>query len=168
MSTDPAPWILEGWQHPTLVRVDDGHHLRPIGADDVDLDFEAVTGSRERLWSIYGQAWGWPPADLTLEQDRLDLARHAEETAAHESFSYGLFPTDESAVLGCVYVDPPGRAGADADVSWWVVDELAGTDLERRLGDVVHRWVTEEWPLARPRFLGRDLSWDDWLALPEL
>ena len=40
-----------------------GHHLRPIRADDVDLDMVAVMGSRERLWSIYGEAWGWPPAD---------------------------------------------------------------------------------------------------------
>ena len=40
----------------------DGYHLRPIRASDVDLDMPAVMGSRERLWSIYGEAWGWPPA----------------------------------------------------------------------------------------------------------
>jgi hypothetical protein len=32
----------------------------------------------------------------------------------------------------------------------------------------VPRWVAEEWPLERPRYVGRDLSWDEWLALDEL
>src|SRR5690606_3636262 len=39
--------------------------------------------------------------------------------------TYALLPDGaESALLGCVYVDPPEKVGADADVSWWVVDDL--------------------------------------------
>jgi len=57
-----------------------GYHLRPITAADTDLDYPAVMGSRERLWSIYGQAWDWPPASMTYQQDRDDLARHEAET----------------------------------------------------------------------------------------
>lgn len=29
-------------------------------------------GSRERLWEKYGEAWGWPPAHMTLEADHDD------------------------------------------------------------------------------------------------
>jgi hypothetical protein len=65
-----SPWLPADWQHPTTARLATGHHLRPIRATDVDTDYVAVMGSRERLWSIYGQAWSWPPATMTLEEDR--------------------------------------------------------------------------------------------------
>jgi len=161
-------WLPETWQHPTYVPVGSDHHLRPIRATDVDLDMPAVMGSRERLWSIYGVAWGWPPAHMTHEMDREDLARHEAEIEAHESFNYALFDLDETVLLGCVYVDPPEKEGADAEISWWVVDELVGTDVERALDDLVPRWIASAWPLTAPRYVGRDLSWDQWLALPDL
>jgi hypothetical protein len=62
--------------------------------------------------------------------------------------------------------DPPERAGADADVCWWVIDDAVDTDLDRCLEEAVPRWVSEAWPFAMPRFIGRDLSWREWLALP--
>ena len=166
--TENTTWLPAGWAHPTRVPLPGGHHLRPIRATDVDLDLPAVMGSRDRLWSIYGVAWGWPPADMSLEADRADLARHEAEIEAHESFNYALFDADETALLGCVYVDPPERVGADAEISWWVVDPLVGSELERALDDFVPRWIAAEWPLSNPRYVGRDLTWDAWLELPEV
>ena len=113
-----------------------------MGAADTEIDYPAVMGSRERLWSIYGDAWGWPPAHMTPEQDRDDLAHHEREIAAHESFLYGLFEDDEAELLGCVYIDPPEKAGdVGAEVSWWVVDRLVGSDVERALDASVPRWL---------------------------
>lgn len=43
---------------------------------------------------------------------------HVEEMARNESFNYAIFDGDETALKGCLYIDPPGRGGADADVSW--------------------------------------------------
>jgi hypothetical protein len=37
--------------------------------------------------------------------------------------------------------------------------------VEAALDELVPRWVAEEWPLTRPRHVGRDLSWDAWVAL---
>lgn len=165
---EPGPWLPPDFVHPTHVALRGGHHLRPIRETDVDLDMVAVMGSQPRLWRIYGKAWGWPPADMTAEQDRADLARHAAEIEAHESFNYAVFDADETALLGCVYIDPPEKAGADAEISWWVVDEYVGTDLEAELDAFVPRWIAEGWPLAAPRYVGRDLTWDEWLALPDL
>lgn len=89
-------WLPEEFVHPTKVALGDGHyHLRPIRASDVELDMPAVMGSRERLWSIYGQAWGWPPADMTAEQDRQDLARHEAEAERHEAFNYAVLDASE-------------------------------------------------------------------------
>ena len=130
-----------------------GHHLRPIRGDDVDIDYPAVMGSRERLWSIYGAAWGWPPATMTLEQDRDDLVHHQQEIAAHDSFNYALLNEDESELLGCVYIDPASADDADADavVSWWVVDDLVGSEVERSLDALVPGWLERDWPFQKVR-----------------
>jgi RimJ/RimL family protein N-acetyltransferase len=160
-------WLPGDFQHPMRVAVSDGHHLRPIRVADTDLDYPAVMGSRERLWSVFGAAWRWPAATLTYEQDRADLARHEAEIAAHQSFNYALFDDAETALLGCVYIDPPEKAGADAEISWWVVDEKAGTGLQDALDELVPRWIGAAWPFSCPRYIGRDLSWADWLALAD-
>ena len=141
-------WLPDDFSLPERVDLPTGHHLRPIRADDVDIDFPAVMGSRERLWAKYGEAWGWPPADMSFEADREDLAHHEAEIAALETFNYALLDADETELLGCVYVDPPDArspAGADAIASWWVVDDAAGTELERVLDEFVPRWLAGPW-----------------------
>lgn len=165
MST--TPWLPQDWVPPHRVPLGPTHHLRPIRATDVDLDMAAVTGSQERLWSIYGEAWGWPPAHLTAEMDREDLAHHEAEMERRESFNYALFDAGETELLGCVYVEPAVKTGADAEVSWWVVDWLVGGAIEQALDAFVPRWVHETWPFRRPRLIGHDLTWADWLALPD-
>jgi hypothetical protein len=160
-------WLPAGVVHPQRVPVRGGCHLRPITAADIGLDYPAVMGSQQRLWSIFGQAWGWPTAELTRQQDLADLARHEAEIAACQSFNYALLDDAETVLLGCVYIDPPQKPGADAEICWWVVDQLAGSEPERELEAFVPRWIAQAWPFDRPRYLGRDLSWAEWLALPD-
>ena len=144
------------------------HHLRPIRATDVDLDMVAVMGSQARLWSVFGPAWEWPPASMTREQDRADLTRHEREIEAHESFNYALFDAPETKLLGCVYIDPPEKTGADAEISWWVVDELVGTATETALDQLVPHWIAAQWPFTTPRYIGHDITWEQWLELPDV
>ena len=146
------PWLPENWDHPRRVELPTGHHLRPIRAADVDLDMLAVMGSQERLWSIYGAAWGWPPVSMTREQDAADMQRHADEMETHESFNYALFDEAETELIGCVYIDPTDLAGADAEISWWVRNEYVGTEVEAALDALVPRWIAADWPLQLPRF----------------
>ena len=144
-------WLADSFQHPTRVELPTGHHMRPIRADDVEIDYPAVMGSRERLWEKYGEAWGWPPPTMTYEQDRADLARHEAEIAAQETFNYAVLDAAETALLGCVYIDPPEfgtQEGADAVVSWWVVDDAVGSELERALDDLIRGWLAETWGFA--------------------
>ncbi len=161
-------WLPEDFEHPLVVPVGDHHHLRPIRADDLELDLPAVLGSQPRLWSIFGEAWGWPPATMTAAQDREDLIRHEREIAAHESFNYALFDEAETELLGCVYIDPPEKVGADAEVSWWVRDEYVGSPVEAALDRMVPEWLAGAWPFTAVRFIGRDLTWQEWLALPDV
>jgi hypothetical protein len=105
-------------------------------------------GSRERLWAKFGEAWGWPPATMTYDDDKADLARHEAESAAQVTFAYALLDADESRLFGCAYVDPPDTrspSATDAVVSWWVVDDAVGTPLEAALDELVPRWMTDVW-----------------------
>jgi hypothetical protein len=141
-------WLPDGFQTPPRLDLPTGHHLRPIRADDVAIDYPAVMGSREALWARYGELWGWPPETMTYAQDRADLAQHEVEIEAQEAFNYAVLDAEESALLGCLYIDPPdlgARPGSDAFVSWWLVDDCAGSELERALADAVPRWLADTW-----------------------
>ena len=159
-------WLPENFSPPGLTSVPPGHHLRPIRAADVDLDFAAVMSSRERLWSLFGAPHGWPPESLTYEQDLADLLRHEAEMDLNLSFNYALFDAGEHYLGGCVYIDPPERTGADADISYWVVDDLVGTPVAAALAAVVPQWIVTSWPFVNPRFIESELAWAEWLRLP--
>jgi hypothetical protein len=143
-----VPWLPDDFEHPERVDLPTGHHLRPIREADVDIDYPAVMGSRVRLWAKYGEAWGWPPATMSYEADREDLARHEAEIAAHDTFNYAVLDEGETELLGCVYIDPPDArspAGTDAVASWWVVEEHHDGELERALGEFISGWLAETW-----------------------
>ena len=142
------PWLPATFAAPQRAELPTGHHLRQILADAVDIDDPAVMGSRERLWERYGELWGWPPDTMTFEEDRADLARHEAEMAVNESFNYAVFNAGETALCGCVYIDPPDErspAGTDAVVSWWVVDAAVGSALDLALEEFVPRWLADVW-----------------------
>ncbi|WP_084130244.1 GNAT family N-acetyltransferase [Demequina sp. NBRC 110055] len=151
----PDAWLPADFEHPLLVPLTDGVHLRPIRPDDTDIDMVAVMGSQPMLWEKYGEAWGWPPADMTPEADRADLDRHAREMVTHESFNYAIMPTDEGAIYGCVYIDPPSDSSAAvgpvAEVSWWVVAD-APAGLADAVAAFVPRWLGERWPFVEVRY----------------
>ncbi|WP_432561170.1 N-acetyltransferase [Kineococcus sp. SYSU DK003] len=163
-------WLPSWFVHPTHLELDCGFHLRPLRAVDLDLDLPAVLGSRASLHARFGAAWGWPPADLDAAADLRDLQRQEREMAEQVSFSYGVLDEAEDALAGCVYLDPPrGGAGpgADVDVSWWTVDAHAGSALEAELPGALRDWLARDWPFTRPRFVGVDLSYEDWSRLAE-
>jgi hypothetical protein len=133
--------IPRGLEHPRF-------RVRPITVNDVVRDYDAVMTSAEHLRSHF-PLWGWPPEDMTLESDLVDLGWHQREALLRRSFNYAVMSPDEQRLLGCVYIDPPEDgtpAGAGAIVSWWVVDSHVGSDLERELDALVPHWLTEAWP----------------------
>jgi len=165
-SAGVKPWLPLEFVHPQRILVPPDHHLRPIKESDVDVDYPAVMSSRERLWTIFGKAWGWPPESLSFDQDAADLARHEREMTENRSFNYALLNEGETMLLGCVYIDPPERVGADADISWWVVNDLVGSPLAASLDEIVPRWIARSWPFREPRFVGLNITWDEWIQLP--
>ena len=109
---------------------------------------------------------------MTYEQDQADLARDERlESARTRPFNYRRGGRRPSRVhpSGCVYTYPRRTCGAaDADISWWVVDDEGRRRMFEPAALVdfvppVSRRVA--WPFtAAPRFLHRlaDLTWTDW------
>lgn len=146
-------WLPADFQHPTVVQATPDVHLRPIRASDVDIDMVAVLGNQEMLWSIYGEAWQWPPATMTREQDEEDLAHHAADMEEHRSFNYAILRSDESELLGCLYIEPiePDLPAGIAEVSWWLVGS-ASPELRSRMDRLVPEWIEQDWPFTEVRY----------------
>jgi len=148
-------WLPPEFEHPLHVEVAPGVHIRPISPEDTDIDMVAVMGNQQMLWDKYGEEWGWPPTDMTAEEDRADLDRHAREMVAHESFNYAIMPSYESAIWGCIYIDPPEADGEvhplEADVSWWVVPQ-APPGVADAVAEFVPGWLERGWPFESVRY----------------
>ena len=105
-------------------------------------DWAALTRSpgRRRSRSINAENPTGAPGQAATTASALGPSRKGRPAISLDS--------GETALLGCVYVDPPddsSPSGTDAVSSWWVVDGSAGTDLERALDSFVPRWLAETW-----------------------
>ena len=47
-----------------------------------------------------------------------------------------------------------------------MIDDLVGDEAERLLDLLVPRWIAADWPFRQARYLGHDVTWQEWLALP--
>jgi hypothetical protein len=104
--------------------------------------------SRQHLWSRFGEIWGWPREDMTIEQNIVDLGWHQKEFQLRSSFDYAVMSPDESRLLGCVYVDPPYEEGTDADIWFWARQSELASGLEDVLAAFVRSWLSERWPFT--------------------
>ena len=138
--------------------------LRMLTVHDVVKDYDAVMSSLDHCKTIWpGSKW---PEGLTLEQNLIDLGWHQKEFQLRRSFAYTVVSPSESAVLGCVYIEPTKRRDYDAVVFLWAREsELAG-GLEDRLYHTVKDWIRADWPFTRVAFPGRDITWDAWKGIP--
>jgi hypothetical protein len=133
--------------------------LTPLRVDHLVLDYEAVMSSRERLWQLFGDGWGWPPADMTLMQDLVDLGWHQKEFQLRRSFNWAVMTPDQRTLLGCCYLDPSDTPGFDAEGFYWARTDRVAGGLEERLGAVYRAWVAQSWPFDRVAWPGRDQPW---------
>lgn len=137
--------------------------LRPIAADDAELDHAAVMETREylRLW----EQSTWPDDDFTVEANRKDLVDLEQRHAEHRAFTYTVLDPDGTECLGCVYLFPtnatflarstvtPVRddewASVDAVIYFWVRLSRIAKGMDERLLAALREWFAEEWKLER-------------------
>ena len=146
--------------------VTDKFRLRMLTVNDVVKDYEAVMTSRDHLRGVFGPTSTWPAANLSLEQDLIDLGWHQKEFQNRTSFAYTVMSLGETRCLGCVYIYPAEPTEYDAQVILWARQSELAHGLEDRLLSAVKHWIAKAWPFKQVGFPGKEISWDEWMALP--
>jgi hypothetical protein len=148
-------FLRDGFEAPELVATD-LFKIQVLSIHVAVKDYDAVMTSRKELWTRFGEIWGWPPEDLSLEQDMIDLAWHQKEFQLGNAFAYSVMSLDDRQLLGCVYIDPTEVNGFEAEVFYWVRTSELATGLEDDLGRFVRNWIGSAWPFKHVLYPGRE------------
>lgn len=134
--------------------------LRTLSYKDAEVDYQAVMSSIDVIKKTRGG--DWPTKDLTLEDNKIDLAWHQREFEFKSSFAYCVWDLKEEKYLGCLYFYPAGfrgrtTDGADVDISFWVTQKSYDMGLYPKLYKELRAWVKEEWPFKKPYWSNKEL-----------
>ena len=157
------PFVPSDFKVPTVLECE-FFRLRTLTVNDLVKDYDAVMTSREHLLGVFGPNSDWPPEDLSLEQDLVDLGWHQKEFQIRSSFAYTVVSLDDSRVLGCVYIFPTSKSGFDANITMWVRSDVLSKGYNELLFRAVSEWVASDWPFKNPGYPGRSITWEEWLA----
>lgn len=141
--------------------------LRPLKESDAELDYHAVMGSIEHIRKSFAPEYGWPTAELTLEQDRKALRMHEKEFGQRIAFVYTVMNHLQDECLGCVYIYPSYALGYDADVTLWVTEKACAAGLESELKTALDDWFASGWPFAKVMYPGRTVAWEEYAKLTD-
>ena len=128
-----------GLEHPAF-------RLRPLGPEHNASDHAAWSSSLDHIRATPGfEGLSWPHP-MSLDENRADLVRHADDFAARTGFTYTVLAPggDASTVIGCVYIYPGDSPGYDARVRSWV--RAADAALDPVLYLAVADWLGADWP----------------------
>jgi len=137
---------------PPLQLVAEHFLLEPLGPEHNEDDYEAWSSSIEHIRATPGFLDGRWPHEMTPEENRADLERHARDFAARSGFTYTVLDPSDRGVIGCVYIYPDRDGVADAAVNSWV--RATRADCDAALRELVSRWLAEAWPFERISYAG--------------
>ena len=146
------PFVPDGIVVPTAL-AEGPFVLEPLGVEHNEADYDAWTSSLEHIRATPGFEGGSWPRPMTLEENRRDLQRHADDFAARAGFTYTVLDAATGEVIGCVYIYPDREGDADAVVLSWV--RASRAELDGPLHEVVSRWLDAEWPFGRVTYAAR-------------
>ena len=123
--------------------------LEPLGPEHNEQDYAAWTSSMDHIAETPGFPWGSWPREMTLERNREDLERHADDFRNRKGFTYTVLDPADRDVIGCVYIYPTNPEPRDgvAHVESWVRADRAWLDAP--LHDAVLAWLECDWPFQR-------------------
>jgi RimJ/RimL family protein N-acetyltransferase len=127
--------------------------LEPLGPEHNEQDFDAWTSSMEHIRATPG--WGessWP-REMTRDDNRADLQRHAGDFRNRKGFTYTVLDPASRDVIGCVYIYPRPDGEHDARTLSWVRRSHAHIDTP--LWRAVTKWLESDWPFASVEYARR-------------
>jgi RimJ/RimL family protein N-acetyltransferase len=129
--------------------------LEPLGPEHNDADYGAWSSSMEHIRATPGwEESSWPRA-MSLEENRADLQRHADDFENRSGFTDTVLEP-EGDVVGCVYIYPLSNGSQDARVLSWV--RASRADLDAPLWQAVSDWLATEWPFENVDYTPRNAS----------
>jgi RimJ/RimL family protein N-acetyltransferase len=128
--------------------------LEPLGPEHNDADYAAWTSSLEHIRATPGWEDSRWPRELTSDENRADLQRHADDFRDRTGFTYTVLDPASGDVIGCVYAYPPREGAADAHVHSWV--RASHAELDVPLWRTVSEWLASDWPFRSVDYARRD------------
>ena len=146
---DDAPFLPPGFE-PPVAPADPRFVLEPLGPEHNERDYAAWTSSMEHIRRSPGFPDGNWPREMSLDENRADLERHARDFANRTGFTFTVLDSRDD-VVGCVYVYPAHDGVHDANVQSWVRESEAVLDDAFR--HAIADWLTSDaWPFERPLY----------------
>lgn len=142
-------FVPEGFEAP-LGLVFAGTRLEPLGPEHNERDYAAWSSSIEHIRRSpgFGPDATWPH-EMSLDENLVDLERHARDFEECTGFTYSVL--DGTEVVGCVYVYPAEDGVHDAHVRSWVT--VSRAELDGALRQAVADWLRgDAWPFERPLY----------------
>jgi hypothetical protein len=127
--------------------------LEPLGPEHNERDYDAWTSSMKHIAGTPGFQGGSWPREMTADENRADLERHAEDFRQRRGFTYTVLDPASRDVIGCVYIYPAREPGYDASVLSWV--RASRAELDTPLWRAVGEWLAADWPFASVRYAPR-------------
>jgi RimJ/RimL family protein N-acetyltransferase len=127
--------------------------LEPLGPEHNEQDYAAWSSSIEHIQATPGWDGSSWPRQMTSEENRRDLERHARDFEQRDGFTYTVLDRDGSEVIGCVYIYPASDHEHDASVSSWV--RAGSAELDSNVWAAVSQWLAESWPFERVDYAAR-------------
>ena len=123
--------------------------LEPLGPEHNELDYDAWTSSMEHIAATPGYPDGSWPREMTEDENRADLQRHADDFRARKGFTYTVLDPAGRDVIGCVYIYPLRDSAVDngACALSWVRRSHAHLDIP--LWHAVREWLESDWPFSQ-------------------
>ena len=126
--------------------------LEPLGPEHNDADYGAWSSSMEHIHATPGWEESSWPRDMTLEENRADLQRHADDFEKRSGFTYTVLDPGGD-VVGCVYIYPVSDGSHEARVLSWV--RASRAELDGPLWQAVSDWLAAEWPFEKVEYAVR-------------
>ena len=127
--------------------------LEPLGPEHNELDYDAWTSSMEHIAATPGYPDGSWPREMTRDENRVDLQRHADDFRSRKGFTYTVLDPAGRDVIGCVYIYPLRDSDNDACALSWVRESHA--HLDTPLWHAVSEWLDSDWPFAGVEYAPR-------------
>jgi RimJ/RimL family protein N-acetyltransferase len=127
--------------------------LEPLGPEHNEQDYDAWTSSMDHIAATPGWGDGRWPREMTLDENRADLQRHADDFRNRTGFTYTVLDPANRDVIGCVYIYALPDSDDDARALSWV--RASHAELDVPLWRAVSDWLASDWPFGSVEYAPR-------------